>query len=70
MCVTLPIRGSQLTVNLCRVLVDEAAAALLNKMIHDRLEQVRGEVEVDVSKQQENPQSPLFSIKSFDELRL
>ena len=40
--------------------------SLMKKMIRDHLANVKGDVNV----QQKDPNSPLFSVKSFEELRL
>lgn len=46
--------------------VDLAQQSLLNKLIRHSLVQNRNQVEV----QQRDPNSPLYSVKSFEELRL
>ncbi len=46
-----------------------AEVAYLNKLVHDKLEGVR-KGQVEVKKLQGDPTSPLFSVKTFEELRL
>lgn len=45
---------------------DKAAQSLLNKLIRSNLVQNTNQVEV----LQKDPNSPLYSVKSFEELRL
>ncbi|XP_043917736.1 ATP-dependent RNA helicase DDX19B-like isoform X1 [Protopterus annectens] len=45
---------------------DKAAQSLLNKLLHSNLVQTKTPVEV----LQKDPNSPLYSVKSFEELRL
>lgn len=47
-------------------LVDVAESSLLNKLIHTSLMESSHHVEI----LQQDPNSPLFSVKSFEELRL
>lgn len=45
-----------------------ADASMLNKALHSRLVQIKSSSQLEV--QQSDPNSPLFSVKSFEELRL
>lgn len=45
-----------------------ADASMLNKALHSRLVQIKSSSQLEV--QQNDPNSPLFSVKSFEELRL
>uniref|UniRef100_A0A914W256 RNA helicase n=1 Tax=Plectus sambesii TaxID=2011161 RepID=A0A914W256_9BILA len=47
----------------------KADIALLNKLVHKKLEEV-GEVQIKLPNQQQDPTSPLYSVKSFEDLRL
>ncbi len=56
---------------LCHIFVIEkpispADASLLNKLLRSKLLETTNDVEV----QQKDPNSPLYSVKSFEELRL
>ena len=47
---------------------DKADASLFNKMVHNKLVEVTQSSMLDVL--QKDPNSPLYSVKSFEELRL